>query len=223
MSKYNVKTLHLEMTKRCLLQCPKCPRTKYRGHYTIDDLDFDHAVQIVKATDPDLITFCGNYGDPLYYPRMIEAIQLCHKNNIPFEFHTNGSGKKLSWWEEFYSSYENITYGRKERKSTVWFGLDGLKDTAHLYRVNTNWKEVWDAMCLGVKMDREVIWQWIPFSFNEHQIEEAKKLAEDNGIHLLLRLSDRWDSRQGKLDPLEPSDKYKPQAGHNGNRIKYEK
>ena len=30
--------LHLEMSKRCILECPKCPRTILKGKYTIDDL-----------------------------------------------------------------------------------------------------------------------------------------------------------------------------------------
>ena len=216
-------TLHLEMSKRCLLQCPKCPRTKNTGHYKIDDLPIEHMKTIVNATNPRRVTFCGNYGDPLYHPKILDAVRFLHDSDIPFEFHTNGSGKKVSWWEEFYNCYENKPYGRKEIKSTVWFGLDGLEDTAHLYRVNTNWREVFDAMCLGVKMNQEIIWQWIPFSFNEHQIEEAKKLAEDNGIHLLLRLSDRWDSREGKFDPLEPTEKFKPTTHHTGNGYIHEK
>jgi hypothetical protein len=96
----------------------------------------------------------------------------------------------------------------------MWFGVDGLEDTAHKYRVGINWQQSFDAMCLGVKKGKQVNWQWIPFSFNEHQIDEARKLAKDNGINLVLRLSGRWDS---KNDPLRPSNKWLPEEAHNGN------
>lgn len=205
---HDIKSLHLELSKRCLLACTKCPRTRNKGQYVIDDLDINHAITSISTMNPAIVNLCGNYGDPLYYPKLLELTQWMHKNNYAFELHTNGSGKKISWWEEYYSSYENIKYGKRHKQSIVIFGIDGLEDTAHNYRVGINWKEAFDAMCLGAKLDRNVIWQWIPFSFNEHQIDDAKKIAEDNGITFMLRLSDRWHPKDGQPDPLMPSSKY---------------
>jgi len=128
------------------------------------------------------------------------------EENYSWDLHTNGSGKKQSWWQELYDCYET-------KYNKIWFGVDGLADTAHNYRVGINWQQSFDAMCLGVKQGKDIYWQWIPFSFNEHQIDDAKKLATDNGINLVLRLSARWD----KNDPLMPSPKWLPTEGHDGN------
>ena len=41
--------------------------------------------------------------------------------------HTNGSGKKTEWWKELYSLL-------RPKHDQVIFGVDGLEDTAPLYR-----------------------------------------------------------------------------------------
>jgi organic radical activating enzyme len=154
-------SLHLEMSKRCILRCPKCPRTiqkgKYYnffpgGRYTIDDLNIDHAKELVLKTRPSSIVMSGNMGDPIYHPNLIEFVRWLDNINYSFSIHTNGSGKKLSWWEEFYESYKE--YNKKSngnKYNEIWFGVDGLEDTAHKYRVGINWQQSFDAMCLGVK------------------------------------------------------------------------
>ena len=208
-------SLHLEMSKRCLLECPKCPRTIRRGTYTIDDLNINHAKELVLKTRPSDVVMSGNLGDPIYHPNLIEFVRWLNLTNYPFAIHTNGSGKKVSWWEKFYDSYKE--YNKKpngNKYNKIWFGIDGLEDTAHKYRVGINWQQSFDAMCLGVKKGKQVNWQWIPFSFNEHQIDEARKLAKDNGINLVLRLSGRWTSKD---DPLRPSAKWLPEEVHDGN------
>ena len=203
--------LHLEMSRRCILECPKCPRTIRRGRYTINDLPLDHAIELVTKTKPKTVQMCGNLGDPIYHPELIQFVKWLNGKNVPFILDTNGSGKKISLWEELYDSYPTKT---NNKYNQIWFGVDGLADTAHNYRVGINWQQSFDAMCLGVKKGKQVNWQWIPFSFNEHQIDEARKLAKDNGINLVLRLSGRWDSKD---DPLRPSAKWLPEEVHDGN------
>ena len=51
---------------------------------------------------------------------------------------TNGSGKKLEWWEKVFNHLDN--------RDRVCFGLDGLQDTAHLYRINTDFFQVFDRV-----------------------------------------------------------------------------
>ena len=56
-----------------------------------------------------------------------------------------------------------IQYNQKtnNKYNEIWFGVDGLKDTALNYRVGINWQQSFDAMCLGVKKGKQVNWQWI--------------------------------------------------------------
>ena len=53
------------------------------------------------------------------------------------------------------------------------------------------------------------IWQYIIFNYNENDIEEAKSMANNNGIDFLLTQSSRWKDKDGKPDPFRPTGKYK--------------
>ncbi len=50
-------------------------------------------------------------------------------------------------------------------------------------------------------------WQFIIFSYNEHNVEKAKQMAFDNGLGFIEVQSSRW---LGQDDPLMPkSQKYR--------------
>ena len=55
---------------------------------------------------------------------------------------------------------------------------------------------------------RQILWQYIVFKYNEHNIEKAQEMAQRDGIYFLTIQSSRWRKRDGKDDPLKPSDKY---------------
>ena len=57
-------------------------------------------------------------------------------------------------------------------------------------------------MIRGVKAGNYICWQYIVFSYNENDIDEARKMAEDNGIDFLLLESSRWYTED---DPLKPT------------------
>lgn len=193
---------HLELSTRCTLQCPKCPRTKALDIKTklfIGDVSFERAIETIDAADNQRIQLCGSYGDPIFYPRLKDIVKHITSNNKYFTLATAAPGKSLEWWTDFYQSYDGYN-------NEVVFGLDGLEDTAHLYRKSTDFNQIFENMKLGVKLSRHIVWQWIPFSFNEHQIEYAREIALENGIEFRLRLGDRWS---GNNDPLKPKKFYK--------------
>lgn len=183
--------VHFELTRRCLLECPKCPRTDLKGNMQITDLPVDIVKSVIQTGKYKKALLSGNLGDPLYHPQLIDIIKFFNEQRVFFIMATNGSGKKLDWWKNFYNSY---TDGK------IVFGVDGLKDTAHLYRKNINFDDSMSAMKLGAQMGKQIVWQFIPFSFNEHQVEAAQALADTHGITFKLRLSDRWND----ADPLRP-------------------
>ena len=184
--------VHFELTRRCLLECPKCPRTDLKGNMQITDLPVDIVKTVVQTGNYKKVLLSGNLGDPLYHPQLIDIIKFFNEPRVFFIMATNGSGKNLDWWKNFYNSY---TDGK------IVFGVDGLKDTAHLYRKNINFDDSMSAMKLGSQMGKQIVWQFIPFSFNEHQVEAAQALADTYGITFKLRLSDRWND----ADPLRPT------------------
>jgi hypothetical protein len=46
------------------------------------------------------------------------------------------------------------------------------------------------------------VWQCIRFKYNENDIEEAKKMATDNGINFIVVESSRWLTDD---DPFKPT------------------
>ena len=189
---------HLELSTRCTLQCPKCPRTKAldtKNSFFIGDVSFENAIKTIDATDNERIQLCGSFGDPIFYPRLKDIVKHITNSKKYFTLNTAAPGKSLEWWKDFYQSYDN------DYKNVVVFGLDGLENTAHLYRKGTDFNQIFETMKLGVSMSKHVVWQWIPFSFNEHQIKEAKELAMQNNIEFRFRKGDRWS---GDDDPLKP-------------------
>jgi len=57
--------------------------------------------------------------------------------------------------------------------------------------------------CMAAKMGLLVKWQYLIFSYNENDIEEAKQMAKDNNLILELQKSSRF----WKDDPLMPKNK----------------
>ena len=64
----------------------------------------------------------------------------------------------------------------------VIFAIDGLEDTNHLYRVNTNFNKIMENAKAFINAGGLARWDFIAFAHNEHQIEEAKALAEQMGF-----------------------------------------
>jgi MoaA/NifB/PqqE/SkfB family radical SAM enzyme len=108
-----------------------------------------------------------------------DLIKMCKyiKDNKPtmcIRIHTNGGARNSKWWRELRHSLPD--------NHVVIFALDGLQDTHHLYRIGTTFDNV-------LKNAKEFIddggiaeWVFIKFKHNEHQVEQAEKIAKVNGF-----------------------------------------
>lgn len=195
------KTVHLEITNRCRLACSKCERTwllkdKKSNFKPSADLSLK-VIEKYSNLDYNKFLLCGSKGDPIYHPQFIEIVKILKSKNKQIHIHTNGSGKKLEWWKKLFSELNE--------DDVIWFSIDGMADTCGKYRVNFTSKDFYQAIDIMRIARHEYglnpIWMFIPFSFNEHQIEDAKKLAYDLDIMFCLRKSARWVE---KNDPLLP-------------------
>ena len=68
---------------------------------------------------------------------------------------TNTKGMDEKWWEKAYS------YGLGE--NCWYFGVDGLDKKSELYRIGSNFEQVWETMKMGVAMGHPIVWQYIIF------------------------------------------------------------
>ena len=61
------------------------------------------------------------------------------------------------------------------------FGIDGLADTNHIYRKDTNFKKIVENLTAFNQAGGRSIWSFIAFQHNEHQVEEARLLSQQLG------------------------------------------
>ena len=177
----NELLLQIELTTKCTIECPGCPRT-YKKKEDNTTWDYGHIdKQIVfdqiESNDYHKLIFAGAYGDPIYHPDFIEIMDRATKFNKRIKVETNGSFKKRKWWEQLSELpwTDNISFN---------FSIDGLEDTNHIYRKNSRWKDIVQGIetLVNAKQRPKLIWQMLIFPYNEHQVEEAQTLSKQLGF-----------------------------------------
>lgn len=191
---------HLEITNMCTLKCPGCPRTRFINewpdHWTNVNLDLQ---DLLKFLDVDLtgksLQLCGNYGDPIYHPEFHQFVAELKLKGAHLTINTNGSYKDASWWD--------TTCRYLDSNDEVVFGIDGMPDTFTQYRINADWNSIQIGIQTVGQSDAKARWQFLPFKFNEQEIDQAQKLAESLGCEFFVYPSDRFDEQTVDLIPVK--------------------
>jgi MoaA/NifB/PqqE/SkfB family radical SAM enzyme len=177
----DINQIEFEISSHCNAQCPQCPRELFRNNkgWSPKSLDLNFfrdrlGTELFQKTKR--VMFCGTYGDPSMAK---DALKICSyirnaNPNIIIDFHTNGGVRTPMWW----SDLANIIGSNGK---VVW-GFDGLEDTNHLYRIGVDWKKAWANALSFIKAGGTAEWQYIIFKHNQHQVEEARQIAIDNGF-----------------------------------------
>lgn len=184
MYKYNeITTLHVELTSNCQASCPMCARNHHGGPENpllhVQDITLDQ----FKTMCPDeflqqlyMITFCGNFGDPLVAKDIFPIVEHIAKVSpaTRIDVHTNGSIRSTEWWANFAKVLP--------KDHLVQFGIDGLEDTHALYRVGTHFNKIIENAKAFIDAGGKARWNFITFKHNEHQLEQCRQLAKDLGF-----------------------------------------
>lgn len=184
MYKYeDITTVHLEVTERCNASCPQCARNINGGEVNPLLHDAELSLEDVKKIlQPEFIGqlkrlyMCGNYGDPISARDTLEIFSYLrsHNEKMQLSFHTNASAKTPEWWSRLPAAMGKNHY--------VVFSIDGLDDTNHIYRQGTVWKKIMENARAFIAAGGRARWDYIVFGHNEHQVEEARALAEFMGF-----------------------------------------
>jgi len=179
----DIRVVHLEITEKCQATCPMCDRNMNGGadnpnlglhELSVEDVKRIMPPEFVKQLDR--IYLCGNFGDPIVAKDTLEVFQYFRscKKELTLGMNTNAGAKKPDWWRELAKTLGNWSY--------VKFSFDGLGDTNHLYRQGVNWDIAWENAKAFIDAGGKAHWDYLIFGHNEHQVEEAEKLALDTGF-----------------------------------------
>lgn len=193
--------IYIEPTNICTLKCAGCARTTFLSqwpqHWQNHSIDID---QLMQFLDIDLagkkILLSGNYGDPIYHPDFIGLVAQLKLRGARLEITTNGSHLKAAWWHQLVSHFTDT--------DTITFSIDGLPDTFTQYRQNADWSTISQAVEICVASPARVVWKYIPFDFNQHQIAEARQVSQTLGFdEFFVDPSKRFDDSATQL--LQPN------------------
>ena len=187
--------INLDITHRCTLQCQRCNRAIFAARglkVPGEDMTMENFKKIIDYFEE--VYFCGQISDPIFHPQFIEFLKLLKGRKTII--HTAASHKKEEWYKKAFEA----------NTGAYWtFGIDGLPKDSHKYRINQDGEHLFKMACMAAKIVDKVKWQYIVFSYNENNIEEARQMAKDNNMIFEVQKSSRfWEG-----DPLMPkNEKY---------------
>ncbi len=183
--------INFEISNYCNLKCPLCSREvstdKHPNLITeINNVQIEYEIfeEIVFSNysyfKNCVCKFCGEYGDPLTHKQIDDFIELsskCFKDVLIF---TNGSIKKSSWYKHQMQKNSNLH---------LHFGIDGTtNDVNNLYRTGSNIKKVFNNLRSATEIDsNRVHWDFTIFKWNEHQVDDAQKIAKTLNVDINIR------------------------------------
>ena len=211
-----IRSIHLELTSKCQARCPMCPRRINGGPInplvTLNEITLDQfkkwfSEKFVQQLEN--VILCGNLGDPIVAEDTLEIIKYLRSVNSRIEIimHTNGSARTSEWWEELARQDVRVT-----------FGIDGLEDTHHLYRIGTDWNRIIKNARAFINSGGKANWHMLVFKHNEHQVNACKDLSLELGFsnfsikHTSRFKDDSWiviDDDGVPIYKLEPTSKSK--------------
>jgi MoaA/NifB/PqqE/SkfB family radical SAM enzyme/NADP-dependent 3-hydroxy acid dehydrogenase YdfG len=210
----SINEYQIELTTYCNAACPQCPRNinggKVNPHLKLEHLDrhvIDRAFPADLCNRLQQVFFCGSYGDPIMHPDFLDILRDFRKKSptLWLYMHTNGGAHSVDFWRDVAEIIGD--YGQ------VDFNIDGLADTNHIYRRNTNFDKIITNAEAFIRAGGRAVWNYIIFEHNQHQLDEARLLSELIGFkefksratgrflnHKTMETFDSWpvEDRTGK-------------------------
>jgi len=171
--------IEFELSSRCNARCPQCARNYHGINHTINEMPMvDISLDIIKKIpferfkNLEYIRLCGTYGDPILNSELFSIIRYIKSStNVRILISTNGGIKSISWWENLARILD--------KNDVVYFGIDGLKDTNHLYRIGVKFDKVIANIAAFNNAGGTSVWNFLVFKHNQHQIKACEQLAYD--------------------------------------------
>ena len=178
----DITSLHLEISALCNSVCPQCARYPTASYFEHPNISTDDTWSLasVKQNLPveDLAginsyLLNGTVGDFITNKDALEIVEYFY-NASPgavIMVNTNGSARTTAWWRKL-----------AQFNPVVNFALDGLEDTHHLYRRQTNWNQILENAQAFMSAGGTANWTMTIFEHNEHQVDACKQMSIELGF-----------------------------------------
>lgn len=173
--------LTIDPTNYCNLRCPFCPTGRGKGTRQPAKLGLNLFKRIMDTLGPYLIhiDFC-NWGEPFLNENICEMIKLAKTFGINTKIDTNFNVFSEQMAEVLVES------GLDE----ISLSIDGTsQETYEKYRRGGSFEKIMRNIDLLVKVRQKLQkktpfmrWQFLVFKHNEHEIENARVMAEEKGV-----------------------------------------
>jgi len=131
--------------------------------------------------DDQGVTFNGNLGDFALARDGVDIVRYLCDHGVDVSINTNGSLRPDTYWSDL---------GRLGVE--IGFAIDGLADTHHLYRQDTDWHRVIHNAQTFISAGGRAVWRFIPFDHNRYQEAECRAMAQQLGF---AEFENIWDGR----------------------------
>lgn len=189
-----VTSVHLELTDKCQVACPMCPRNQFGGADGDNVLNIEISLAQFKTWfTPAVLNqltdlfACGNLGDPIIASECFEIFEYIKSTNPKCNLHiyTNGSLRTTAWWTKLATILQS--------GDQVVFAIDGFADTHTIYRRGTSWQKIIDNANAFMSAGGIARADVLVFEHNEHQIEELTTFLLDLGFYTVnARITERF-------------------------------
>ncbi len=199
------KNVELEITNKCNAECPGCRRTLHSRGFDLTDIEPEILFKTFEGYDltQKRIRLCGVLGDPMMHPEVLKISQWFLDKKAKLHISTNASLRSEDLWRELGS------LSKSSDNLYIQFAVDGLEDTNHLYRVNTDFKTIMRNMDAYVSAGGDGGWIFIEFDHNRHQIEQARELARERNLEFFVRRAAKNNIQEWKVKKEKKKVDYK--------------
>jgi MoaA/NifB/PqqE/SkfB family radical SAM enzyme len=171
------KQLWIEVTTHCNLKCPLCPTGLGTLQRPKQHLDIGLFKRVINEVRPKKVMF-WNFGEPFLHPHIYSM----------FEY---AAGMECEGWvsSNGYALYHPNQFQKLLNSGLKYLiiSLDGLDQTTiEKYRVGVDFDRVFNGLVdlMSLRSDRSglrVVWQFVTMQHNEHQLERARRIAQNLG------------------------------------------
>jgi MoaA/NifB/PqqE/SkfB family radical SAM enzyme len=212
------RQIRLEASSFCQLRCPSCPTTDRSIHPAVGSgfLKFEDFRTLVDLNPSLELIELSNYGEVFLNPQLLQILEYAHSKGVLIDMH---NGVNLN------NVKERVLEGLiKYQVQTLLCSIDGASpETYRQYRVRGDF----DAVIRNIKKINaykrdyqsklpRLVWQFIVFGHNEHEIPVARQMAEQLGMEFRPKLT--WDS---KFSPVRNAAFVREQTGLPTTREEY--